>query len=245
MLSRLTVETKEETEHFRDILSTVGSLLELPFIQEVFNHMKENPKGYNHKWLRNALLLAEKLGKLRALNDDEQCITAATVMLLETGRQYNSPHPYEDSAAFATVFLHRHASHFFSLDDMDLITRCCRQIKHDNIRVSVNTKVALVVRETLLLTDVVFMDLVKVVISFVKENVSSNVARVPSEEWRFTLAERFARRYGKSGSVWRGLHQQAAIDNASFLDSFKEAAEDRTQISEIIGNNYALISTER
>lgn len=245
MSSRLTSKTREEIETFRDILLTVGGLLELDFIQKAFEHMKDNPDEYDHKWLLNALLVGDEFSRFLELNVDDQCLVAATVMLLESGRQYHGLHPYEDSAAFATVFLHKHARHFFDLDDIELISRCCKQVKLERMRVSVTTKVELVVRNTLLMTDVLFSNVAKVVIEFVRENVAPSVAPQSTEEWSLMLADRFAERYGNKGYAWRGLPNFIATNKAMSLENFKATAENKVLISEIIGNSYARIFSKR
>ena len=241
MSSRLTSKTREEIEHFGDILHLAGNLLELSFIQRAFNHARFNPEGYNTEWIRNALIVAIEFSELHKLNIDDRTCALACILLIESGRQFRSSDPYAASAAFATVFLHRHASHFFDLDDIELIVRCCRQVPFDRIRLSVSSKIEFVVRETLVLTDVIYGPFSKVVINFLRETATPSIAPMATEERTLMLADRFAERYGSKGKQWRGLPADVASLKAEALTLFKQSADDKQKVGDIIRTSFSRI----
>ena len=231
-------QDRKNFDAFLSILNTTGTYLPLDFIIKLFDHAKKNRAGYNQFWVHNALLVTKELCEIHQLSESVKSVIYAVTFLMESGRCYNEKQPHDASAAFAMIFLRSHADAFFDDDETDTILSCCKRVNVMNHRMSVDTAIQLVAHEIRVMTDVVFSDYGKVVVEFVRSNKVPTNDRVSLDEWKHTLAVKFAEEYGRRGSVWCGVRPTVLTYWGMHVRNFQLVADDASKISELVEANY-------
>jgi hypothetical protein len=245
MINRFRAADRKNLDTFQGIIEIAGRYVPLNFLFNIYNHMKKNPEGFNDEWLLNALHTTKELSSIHSLSEGTKSLMYAVTLLMESGRCYEGPHPHDASAAFAVVFLNEHAEGFFTDDEIKTVFNCCRRSSVMNMRPSIDTAIALIAHQVRLLTDVFYPNPSKLVIDFVKNNSTPNLTSMSPEEWCQELAEHFARKYGRSGTVWRSLPIMVLNNKQEKLRSFQAIADDRRVISDLVKNNYNRIFARR
>lgn len=243
-MNRFRAADRKNFQLFQGVLTVVGNYLPLDFIFTIFNHMKKNPEGYDHAWLYNALCATKELSSLHSLPDGTLHIMYAVTMLMETGKRYEGVTP-DASAAFAVVFLNERADGFFTDEDIQSIYKSCRRVSLLNLRPSVDTTVAVIANEVRLLTDVFYPDPAKVVVEFVRNNSTPNLAPMDPDEWCKVLASSFAERFGRRGTAWKTLPVMVLNNKQEQLRNFQALADDEEYVSGLVKNNYNRIFARR
>jgi len=244
-MNRFRSADRKNFQTFQGILTVVGNHLPLDFIFKIFNHMKKNPKGYDHEWLYNALCATKELSDLHSLPTGALHIMYAVTMLMETGRTYDGSTPNDASAAFAVVFLNEHSDGFFTDDEIQSIYKCCRRATTMNLRPSVDTAISVIANEVRLLTDVFYPNHAKMVIDFVRNNSTPNLAPMDPDEWCLALAGSFAERFGRRGTAWKTLPIMVLNNKQEQLRNFQALADDPEYIGGLVKNNYNRIFARR
>jgi hypothetical protein len=169
----------------------------------------------------------------------------AVTMLMETGRTYDGSTPTDAAGAFAVVFLNEHADRFFEDEEIETIYKACRRVSVMNMRPSVDTTIAVIANEVRLLTDVFYPDPTKMVVDFVRNNSTPNLAPMEPDEWCQALARSFAERFGRRGTAWKMLPVMVLNNKQEQLRNFQALADDENYITELVKNNYNRIFARR
>lgn len=244
-MNRFRSADRKNFQLFQGILTIAGNYLPLEFIFRIFNHMKKNPEGYDHEWLYNALCATKELSALHSLPDGALHIMYAVTMLMETGRAYGDSTPSDASAAFAVVYLYECSDGFFTDEEVQSIYKSCRRTSLMNLRPSVDTTIAVVANEVRLLTDVFYPNPAKMVIEFVRNNSTPNLAPMEPDEWCKALAASFAERFGRRGTAWKTLPIMVLNNKQEQLRNFQALADDADYVSGLVKNNYNRIFARR
>lgn len=234
----------KDLETFQDILATAGSYLPLNFMMKLFNRMKDNPEGFDHHWLRDAILVTRDMCDIHEVGEGEKALAYATTFLLESGRTYLG-HPHDSSAAFAVVFLNEEADGFFDEDDIKMIQMCCKRVTYSALRPSVNTTALMISNEVRVMTDVLFPNPSKVVVEYVREHAVVTSDPVSPQEWCDALAEGFASLYGKKGSIWVTIPPAVLEAKPDSVANFQAIADNAMLIGTLVKDNYNRIFGKR
>lgn len=241
MSVRFRTQDRKNLEAFQTILHTAGTYLPLDFMIRLFTQMKKNKEGYDHVWLKNAILVTKELCDVHGLSEGSKSVMYAITFLMETGQSFDLQHPADASAAFAMVFLNEHGDDFFQEEEMHAIVNCCKRQSYNTLRPTVDTQFGIMTAEVRLLTDVVYPNVGKLIVEFVKENVAPTVSPVSIDQWCMELAELFAIKYGRGGSVWKTIPGFVLTRWPEELKSFQAVADNSRMVSDQVKNNYKRI----
>lgn len=242
---RFRAKDLKDLEAFQEILITAGTYLPLNFMMKLFNRLKQNPEGFDHLWLRDAILVTRDMCDILEVNEGDKSIAYATTFLLETGRTYVGYHPHDASAAFATVFLNDEGEGFFDEEEIKVINLCCRKVTFSALRPSINTRMISLAQTVRVMTDVLFPNPAKAVVEYVREHATITIEPVSPEEWCNELAYGFCELYGRQGSIWNIIHPAVMQAKPESVAHFQTIAENSVLVGTLVKDNYNRIFGKR
>lgn len=238
---RFRAQDLKDLESFQDILTTAGTYLPLNFIMKLFNRMKSNPEGFDHHWLRNAVLVTRDMCDIHEVEEDRRSLIYAVTFLMETGRTYQGQHPHDASSAFAMVFLNEEAGEFFDDTEIKQIQNSCRRRSMSAFRLSVDTEAITIAHEVRVMTDVLFSNPAKAVVEYVRENTVITEEPVSPEEWCDRLSEGFSAMYGRNGTIWQSIPAAVLKSKPGSIADFMAVADNSALIGTLVRDNYTRI----
>jgi len=242
MSIKFTVQDHKTQTTFKGILEVCESKLPLDFVVGVFNHMRNNPPGFDDVWLQRALLTAKEVAQAQDLKPEYEALLYAIIMLMETGRTFNGSGHREASSAFALTFINTVAPKYFDDQEIQIICNCCRYTKP--FRLGVDSHFVTLTDEVRLLTNVRFSDIDTAVVNFVKENKCPPLDVVGEnaiDDWLNELSKGFDQLYGHEGEAWGELTNVTREAFGEYILSFKRQAANKIVIKSIINQNYQRI----
>jgi hypothetical protein len=241
MSVRFRTQDRNNLEAFQVILQTAGTYLPLDIMIRLFSQMKKNKEGYDHMWLKNAILVTKELCELHTLSEGSKSVMYAVTFLMETGRSFDQEHPHDASAAFAMVFLGEHGDNFFTDEEIRAIVTCCKRQPYNTMRPTVDTQLGIIASEVRLMTDVVYPNVPKLIVEFVKENVAPTVTPISIDQWCAELSELFAMKYGNGGSIWKTMPSMTLHYWPEKVKQFQNVADNSRIIIDQVKSNYSRI----
>lgn len=208
-------KTFREIKLHQDITLVLEPYFPQPFINVVFNHMKNNTEDeYNHVYLRDSLFVAQRLMKQETtFTEHDKALVYAIVALLETGHPLTKDYPYDASPGVAWMFLRLYAHEVFNREELRFITQSCRPLKPQTLKPTGWVRLQLVVHNTQRLTDVVNLRYEKLYRTFLDDHDKLT----PSE----ALDDLFLAHYGPSGNLWAAVSESAKQLFAAEIALFK------------------------
>lgn len=235
----LTLMDVKELGEFNELLAIAGPHLPLDFITGMYQFHKESGcKGYDHRYLVNSIRVANDLLSKSVLTPNEISITFAILFLMESGHRSSDEFPYEVAAGLSFFFLEKFAPKFFCKADARFISKNCRPIYPRSLRLSDRVKIQLLAHNAKLLTDVVYPNLTKLVINFVRLNKAElkelDESAPDVKEWTASLVKKFAEYYGVNGVLWESLSVGAKEVYLTEIYEFTKLAHDQQLIHNLI-----------
>lgn len=243
MMNRFRPHEVKELEIFKDILIAVDGYLPLDFIVGVFQHMRDNPKGFDTEWLQRGVATGKRVAEAHNLSLSDTGVLLAAVMLLETGRKFIGVDRREGSVAFGISFINKVIPGFFTDDEIKTISYCLRY-NRERFRRGVDGSFVLLVGEVAMLADVVYRDLASVVVNYVREHHTANVD--PNEgcstgKWHENVVIELERSYGPEGFAWQTITPATKKHFRFEINAFQNMVMGTPGIRETLNQNYKRI----
>lgn len=235
----LTLMDVKELGGFNELLGIAGPYLPLDFITGMYQYHKESGcKGYDHQYLVNSVRIAGSLLENSPLPPNEISLTFAILFLMETGHRSSDEFPYEVAGGLSFFFLEKFAPKFFCKADARFISKNCRPIYPHSLRLSARVKIQLTAHNARLLTDVVYPNLSKLVVNFVRLN-KAELKELDEDTpdvkgWTESLGKKFAEYYGVNGVLWESLSVGAKEVYLTEIYEFTKLAHDQQLIHNLI-----------